>query len=130
MPAMQSLHGPGLLSTLSKHWNNHRLMLKWLTKFFQYLDRFYVKMENVMPLRQKGLDLFRMLVFGPVKRRVTGAVLEEINRSRDEELIDESLLKGIIEIFIETDMNKSKLQLYEDDFEVRFREWENGRWSI
>ena len=93
-------------------------MLKWLNKFFQYLDRFYVKMENVMTLREKGLDLFKSIVFSGVKKRVTHAIIEEINKNREEELIDESLLKNAIEIYIDTDKSKKKPVMYEEDFEV------------
>ena len=119
LPAVSQLHGITLLSTINKHWNNHKLMLKWLTKFFQYLDRFYVKMENnTLPLREKGLDLFRTVVFDPIRKKLTRAIIDEVNKNREEELVDESLLKSAIEIYIETDRNKKKLVQYEECYEV------------
>ena len=31
--------GPHLLKELQKAWDNHAVMVRWLTRFFNYLDR-------------------------------------------------------------------------------------------
>ncbi len=121
-PVVQPLHGVSLLTALANHWSNHKFMLRWLNKFFQYLDRFYVKSQDVPTLTEKGLELFKAIAFNPVKKRVTKAVLDEINKSREGEFIDDGLLKGAIEIFIETGKGKKKAMLYDEDFEAAYLE--------
>jgi len=95
-------------------------MLKWMGKFFQYLDRFYVKMEKALPLYEKGMEVFKMQVFESVKKALRRAILIEINKSREGELINELMIKGVVEIFIEIGKKSKKPVVYEEDFEVLF----------
>ena len=43
LPALKDTHDVYLLVELVKRWSNHILMNKWMTRFFMYLDRYYVK---------------------------------------------------------------------------------------
>ena len=77
--------GVQLLTELSKAWQNHEIMVRWLTRFFNYLDRhalclsidcssvtpssvlklrralcrYYVVRHNLPQLNQVGLICFR-----------------------------------------------------------------------
>jgi cullin 1 len=39
LPALASQHNEYLLKELHKRWNNHKVMVRWLSRFFNYLDR-------------------------------------------------------------------------------------------
>lgn len=119
-PSVLHLHELSLIASLKKHWELHKFMLKWLGKFFQYLDRFYVKMEKVLPLYDKGLEAFKINVFEPIKKALRRGILIEINKSREGELVDENMLKAVIEIFIEIGRKKKKPVVYDEDFEPEY----------
>ena len=38
-PALSTQHHDYLLKELHKRWNNHKIMVRWLSRFFNYLDR-------------------------------------------------------------------------------------------
>ena len=39
LPALGSQRDDYLLKELHKRWNNHKVMVRWLSRFFNYLDR-------------------------------------------------------------------------------------------
>ena len=39
LPALGSQRDGYLLKELHKRWNNHKVMVRWLSRFFNYLDR-------------------------------------------------------------------------------------------
>ena len=39
MPALRQHDGEFLLKELLKRWQNHKIMVRWLSRFFNYLDR-------------------------------------------------------------------------------------------
>ena len=42
MPALKDKQGEYLLKELLKRWANHKVMVRWLSRFFNYLDRWGV----------------------------------------------------------------------------------------
>lgn len=52
---MESLQGSDLLKQFELHWKNHQVMVRWMQRFFQYLDRFYVEMYNITNLTDQGM---------------------------------------------------------------------------
>jgi len=116
--ALKELHGISLLINLKKHWNNYKFMIKWLSKFFHYLDRFYVNITGNLTTTEKGMEAFKVIVYNPIKKRIFKEVLEEINKSREREVIDEGLFKSIIEIH----MDLSGRKTIDEDFEQAYME--------
>ena len=51
MPALQAQTEDSLLKELQHRWTNHRIMVRWLSKFFNYLDRC---LPPPSPSRQPG----------------------------------------------------------------------------
>jgi cullin 1 len=92
--------GEELLSRLHSVWNNHGVMVRWMQRFFQYLDRFYVEINSLTPLTEQGYKIFKGQVFQPLITQITTAVLTAIQRERSEELIDVDLLKNTIDIYL------------------------------
>jgi len=39
MPALRQHDGEILLKELLRRWQNHKIMVRWLSRFFNYLDR-------------------------------------------------------------------------------------------
>jgi cullin 1 len=98
--AIQSKRDIVLLKSLSSRWDLHKIANRWMFRIFQYIDRFYVEHHGLIPLQDAGVKAFKVEVFDHVKKEVTSALLEQINMDREGELIDTSLIKKCIEIYI------------------------------
>jgi cullin 1 len=59
---MKEKHGQFLLRELVQRWKNHKVMVRWLSRFFHYLDRYYVSRKLLLPLRELGTTCFHDLV--------------------------------------------------------------------
>ncbi len=47
LPSLHDHHGEHLLRQLVHRWNNHKIMVRWLSRFFNYLDRYYIQRHNL-----------------------------------------------------------------------------------
>ncbi|KAL5072255.1 hypothetical protein RYX36_011239 [Vicia faba] len=72
------------------------------------------------PLNEVGLSAFRDLVYMEVRANTSKAVITLIDKEREGEQIYRSLLKNILDIFVEIGMGDMKH--YENDFEVQMLE--------
>ena len=59
MPALKEQRDEALLKELHKRWSNHNLMVRWLSRFFNYLDRYYISRHSLSSLADVGLICFR-----------------------------------------------------------------------
>ena len=39
-----------MLKELVRRWDNHKIMVRWLSRFFNYLDRYYIQRHNLAQL--------------------------------------------------------------------------------
>lgn len=115
LPSLRDRHDEFLLRELIRRWENHRIMNKWMQKFFMYLDRYYVKHHSLPTLEEAGLKHFKELIFDDVKRDVANAMLELINQERDGAIIDRPLVKSCVQLF--EAMGMGCLDAYTVDFE-------------
>ena len=99
MPRLQDLSGEPLLVELELRWGNHQVMVKWMRHFFQYLDRFYVDMSSIANLTDQGFAQFKLNIFERLLNKITDAVLQQVEKDRQGEPVDTSLLKKIISIY-------------------------------
>ncbi|CAN0447379.1 unnamed protein product, partial [Laminaria digitata] len=90
--ALGDQHGEFLLKELVRRWSNHKIMNQWMQKFFQYLDRYYVKHHSLPSLSEAGLKHFKNLVYDVVKMTVVNAMLDVINKEREGTIIDRALI--------------------------------------
>ncbi|OQR97158.1 CULlin protein 1 [Achlya hypogyna] len=118
LPELQNQHDEFLLNELHRRWQNHKLMNKWMAKFFMYLDRYYVKHNALPTLAEAGLNAFKTVVFQSIKKDVVDAMLELVEKEREGEIVDTTLLRNCIEVF-ET-MGMGSLDVYITDFEEPF----------
>ena len=49
-PALREHHAEFLLKELYKRWGNHKIMVRWLSRFFNYLDRYGAELLRVHAL--------------------------------------------------------------------------------
>ncbi|KAM2168183.1 hypothetical protein ACFX1Q_037656 [Malus domestica] len=91
-----------MLQELVKSWENHKVMVRWLSCFFHYLDRYFIADRSLRPPNEVGLNGLCNLVYREIKR--------------EGEQIDRTLLKNVINIFVEIGMGE--MDAYEEDFEA------------
>lgn len=115
MPSLREHRDEVLLKELWIRWENHKLMVRWLSRFFNYLDRYYVLRHSLHPLKDVGLLCFKDLVYEDIKKKTKDGVLRLVEKEREGELIDRTLVKNILGIFIEVGMGG--MESYEKDFE-------------
>ncbi|MEW5307923.1 MAG: hypothetical protein WDW36_010291 [Sanguina aurantia] len=115
MPSLQEHHDEVLLKELFTRWNNHKLMVRWLSRFFNYLDRYYVLRHSLNLLKDVGLLCFKDLVYKDIHVKTCASLLKLVEREREGELVDRALVKNILGIFIEVGMGG--MECYEKDFE-------------
>lgn len=121
LPALNGLRGKeAMLKELGRRWANHKLMVKWVTRTFSYIDRYYVKRYEEPTLQNAGYMVFKKEVFDCIVSDVRKAALDIVRRERDGEAVDRSLLKAVLAIFVE--MGMGKLDVYTTEWEIPFLE--------
>jgi len=117
LPSLKEKHDEFMLRELVRRWLNHKVMVRWLSRFFHYLDRYFIARRSLPALNEVGLTCFRDLVYQEVKANARDAVINLIDKEREGEQIDRALLKNVIDIFVEIGMGQ--MELYELDFEAQ-----------
>ncbi|KAL5052434.1 hypothetical protein RYX36_033116 [Vicia faba] len=120
LSSVRDKHDEFMLRELVQRWVNHKVLVRWLSCFFHYLDRYFVVWRSLPPLNEVGLSAFRDLVYREVRANASKVVITLIDKEREGEQIDRSLLKNILDIFVEISMGDMKH--YENDFEVQMLE--------
>eukprot|EP00931_Biecheleriopsis_adriatica_P086206 TRINITY_DN60919_c0_g1_i1.p1 TRINITY_DN60919_c0_g1~~TRINITY_DN60919_c0_g1_i1.p1 ORF type:complete len:756 (+),score=201.17 TRINITY_DN60919_c0_g1_i1:113-2380(+) len=118
LPALKDKTEIPLMKELLHRWSNHKIYVKWMDRFFTYLDRYYVKLQSVDPLHNRGYTIFNQQVFQVCIKETRAALLRVINSERQGEHIDQDLVKGVIEIFI--DLQLVSPNVYGTEFEEAF----------
>jgi cullin 1 len=115
LPALREKHDEFMLRELVKRWGNHKTMVWWLSRFFNFLNRYFIARRSLPTLNEVGLMCFRDLVYQEIKNNVRDAVITLIDREREGEQINRVLLKSVLGIFVEIGMGS--MDAYEIDFE-------------
>ncbi|KAK8547866.1 hypothetical protein V6N13_116091 [Hibiscus sabdariffa] len=116
LPSLREKHDEFMLRELVKRWTNHKVMVRWLSRFFHYLDRYFIARRSLPPLNEVGLACFRELVYQELNAKVRDAVISLIDQEREGEQIDRALLKNVLDIFVEIGIGQ--MDYYENDFET------------
>ncbi|KAF6993831.1 hypothetical protein CFC21_010665 [Triticum aestivum] len=80
LPSLREKHDEFMLRELVKRWSNHKVMVRWLSRFFHYLDRYFISRRSLPALREVGLSCFRDLVYQEIKGKVKSAVISLIDQ--------------------------------------------------
>ena len=113
--ALRAKSGVPMLTELVARWNNHKTMVRLMSRIFVYLDRYYVARHQAQPLREVGMACFRDEVYEEVKENARDAILALMQQEREGELVDRKLLREALEIFAQIGMGD--MTNYEKDFE-------------
>ncbi|KMZ75284.1 putative Cullin-1 [Zostera marina] len=127
LPSLREKHDEFMLRELVKRWENHKLMVRWLSRFFYYLDRYFIARRSLPPLYEVGYSCFRDLVYQDINVKVRDSVIKLIDNEREGEQIDRSLLKNVLGIFVEIGMGN--MTSYENDFETEMANDTAGYYS-
>ncbi|PIA61528.1 hypothetical protein AQUCO_00300808v1 [Aquilegia coerulea] len=117
LPSINSKHDVFLLEELEKRWLNHKVMLKWLSRFFQYLERYHIPRNSLRTLKDAGHNCFLEMVYEKIQVQVRNVILSLIDREREGEQIDRSAVKNVLSMFVELEREKGT-KPYENDFEA------------
>lgn len=99
--------GPGLLSEFMVQWRNYLILSKWISKTFNYLDRYYLKFSNMDSTVLTAIKLFKKNIFETLKTEMVESVLTEIRKWRETEDVNWEVLHMVIECFITIGITKN-----------------------
>ncbi|KAI3918763.1 hypothetical protein MKX01_042083 [Papaver californicum] len=116
LPSLREKHDEFLLRELEKRWINHKIMVRWLSRFFIYLDRYFIVRRSLPPFNDVGIVCFRKLVYEEINVRAREAVISLINQEREGEQIDRALLKNVLAIFV--DIGMGNMEFYVNGFSL------------
>jgi cullin 1 len=105
--------GVPLLEETKVRWENHKIMNKWYSKFFCYLDRFHVKHHSLPTLSQAGLTAFKTNIYENIKNDAKDAIIEMIDKERDGDIVNKDLIKVTVKLF--EAMGMGSLDAYNTD---------------
>jgi len=72
---MRERHGEYMLRELVKRWANHKILVRWLSRFCFYLDRFYVARRGLPTLNDVGFTSFHDLVYQEIQSEAKDVLL-------------------------------------------------------
>ncbi|KAK9086504.1 hypothetical protein Syun_028898 [Stephania yunnanensis] len=116
LPSLRQKHDELMLRELVKRWANYKVMVSRLFRWFQFLDRYFIRRMFMPTLKEVGLKCFHDLVYKEIKVEVRDVVISLIDQEREGKQIDQALLKNVLDIFAE--IGKGKMEFYENDFEA------------
>ncbi|KAL6279960.1 hypothetical protein ACE6H2_016841 [Prunus campanulata] len=115
LPSLKAKHDEFLLQEFVKSWADHKVMLRWMSRAFSYLDRYFVAQRRLPGLKEAAIICYRNLVYQEVNANVREAAIRLIDEEREGGEIDRALLKNVTDIFVE--IGVGQMDAYEKDFE-------------
>ncbi|CAE7529703.1 CUL3A [Symbiodinium natans] len=99
MAQLQPLAGEDLLNALAQLWEKNTILVFWMQRVFQYLDRFFTKSSTEYPeLFKAAVQAFSEHVFSKLKARCVDAMVAQVNRERDGTDIDQDVMRRLVEM--------------------------------
>ncbi|KAI3858285.1 hypothetical protein MKX03_031041 [Papaver bracteatum] len=138
LPAIQEKHGVFLLRELVMRWETYKVLVSKLSPCFHYLDRHYTPRRRIPTVKDVGFGCFRKIVGELMKVRVKDALISLIGQEREGREIDQTLLKNVMQIFIDLGYENEMpdLEYYVDGFETAFLNdtrdyyaWKASNWT-
>lgn len=113
LPALNAQHGEQLLVEFRTRWDNHKIFTEWMRKMFMYLDRAdnFARGERKLTTTSQSLQLFKTLVFDRKKNDIVQTIQDFVNRDREGQAVDRSMLKSVVQLFLVMGVAKQR-----DDF--------------
>ncbi|XP_008238426.1 PREDICTED: cullin-1-like isoform X1 [Prunus mume] len=115
LPSVIEKHDEFMLWELVRRWANYRVMIRWLSNCFNFLDRFFIPRRSLLSLNDVGLTCFRDLVYREINVNARVTVIGLVDKERAGEQIDRALVKNVIDVFVGIGMGQ--MNTYQEDFE-------------
>jgi cullin 3 len=113
-----------LLQQLNEAWERHTTTMVMIRDILMYMDRTYVVQQKKDDVYNLGLKIFLSEIarHPQVKERLLNLLLRDIQQERDGELIDHSLIKNVLQMFVAlgVSFNNHTRDVYQQDFEKHF----------
>ena len=119
-----------------KVWDAYIIYAKMMDRSFEYLNRYYLKNNQLQLVGEKCMSMFMEKIFQSRKVDITQAILEQIKRDRAGDAINKGVVKKCIQVFVDMGLIKPKpmktrdgiflwqgdrnLCIYDDHFERDF----------
>lgn len=112
---MNGCSGEELLKKLAELWEKLTILVFWMQRVFQYLDRFFTKNNNEYPdLFSAALKAFQDAVYDRVKDKCIAAMIDTINRERNGNDIDQDVVRLVVEMLCTVGDAQSKILKQKD----------------
>lgn len=96
LPELQVKRDSGLLQALTRVWQNHQIMVKWMRAFFQYLDRHFVSQNKLPKLDTQAMRIFIAEIYTPLRLAIVQAISSQVLAERQGETIDHSHIREMV----------------------------------
>ncbi|KAJ4909085.1 Cullin-1 [Raphanus sativus] len=98
------MHDEYMLRELSRRWDINKIMVKWLSHIFLYLDRYFTPRGSLPSLTEVGMTCFHKQVYLKVNFNVKQVIIAMIHKEREGQQIDRALLKNVLDLFVQSGM--------------------------
>ncbi len=116
VPKISTQTGDALLKEFVRQWNNYTILVHFMRKMFNYLDRYYLKNSSLQSLAMAALCYFRDLCFNDIQEKVKNALIEQITKDRNGEYVDWDLLKRAIAVYVQLGFINAEIVKQDDDY--------------
>eukprot|EP00919_Chromeraceae_sp_WS-2016_P035329 GHVR01083733.1.p1 GENE.GHVR01083733.1~~GHVR01083733.1.p1 ORF type:complete len:523 (-),score=84.91 GHVR01083733.1:612-2180(-) len=99
LPFLIKLKGNELLSAIADKWEKVTILIYWMQRVFQYLDRFYTKLKKDPELFQRGLMCFTEHVYNHIKTPLLLSFMDAIKTHRETGTANTHTLEKVVEMY-------------------------------
>lgn len=94
-----------LIEVVVEKWNNHKLTMTMIRDILMYMDKTYCEIKSKMVSYDLGIARFKSIVVmnSHVLGRLRTELLLSIRREREHEVIDQSLMRNCLRMFVDLD---------------------------
>ena len=125
---LDSLSGDKLLACVCKRFNDHKVMSRWMSKLFYYLDQYYTVNDTQMSLKDLAASSFMETYLDGHVPQLCEAATAAINRDRDGMRVERLTVSTALLTLIESSLGRK--DLYTTHFQEPFVQVSNEYYQL